>query len=164
MNWVIDYARLLQDSALGTSIAESIYLYPLVEAVHLLGLSVSVGLVLLIDLRLLGLALTSVPAATLLRSLRPWSLGGFALTFVSGGLLLATAASTFVLNPAFLAKLVFIALAGANALYFETRISAQTLPAETAVRPALSVQAAGLLSLLLWIAVIACGRLIPNLR
>jgi hypothetical protein len=163
MSWILDVARTVQDSAVGSAIAESAYLYPLIEAVHLLGLGISVGLVLLVDLRLLGLTLNRLPAQTLLRGVRPWFLWGFAVTFASGVLLLASEATSVVLNAAFLAKLVFIALAGINALWFEHLIRTTPLPADAAARVSRKVQLAGLSSLLLWVAVIVCGRLIPNL-
>jgi len=164
MTWVIEFARSLQDTALGTSIAESIYMYPAIEAVHLLGLSLSVGLIVLVDLRLLGLILKRVPSATLLRDVRPWALSGFGVTFVSGALLLISEAGTVVLNQAFIAKIIFLGLAGVNALYFETRIAAHSLPVNADALPQRSVRVAGLLSLLLWAAVIICGRMIPNWR
>jgi len=164
MTTISDIARIVQDTALGNSIAESVYLYPLIESVHLLGLAVSVGLIVLIDLRLLGLALTRVPTLVLLKGVRPFSLCGFGVTFASGVLLLISEASTVVFNPAFQAKLVFIALAGANALYFESRLSAQSDSTQPDAKTSGAIRYLGLLSLVLWIAVIAFGRLIPNLR
>lgn len=156
-------AEQIEASAIGVAIAESRYAYPVIEGIHLIGLSVSVGLIFLTDLRLMNLFLKRVPVSDVLRHLRPYVLWGFVAVFVSGGLLFWSAAARMVESPAFLAKLVFMALAGINALYFES-IIAQRAPVREnhRVLPS-SVRYAGIASFSLWTLVVVCGRLIPYL-
>lgn len=164
MSTVAQWAEALEQSRIGAALAESALAFPVIEGVHLIGLAVSVGLLVLTDLRLLGVLLREVPADQVLHQLRPWTLGGFAATFVSGLLLFSAGAVSLIANPAFLVKLAFIALAGVNALYFEFRTARRpaviaTMTADGALPAA--VRYAGLVSLGLWTAVVIAGRLIP---
>jgi len=163
MSLILDFAQSLQDSGFGTALAESRYAFPLVEAAHLLGLSISVGLIFLTDLRLIGRFLTNVPIPVVLRQLRPWVLSGFAVTFISGVLLFIAEGATVVISPAFPAKFVFIALAGLNALYFELRLARLAPVVEHQAVLPVGVKYAGLASIGLWTATIIAGRLIPYL-
>lgn len=160
---LLEFAQTLNDSEIGTSLRESVYAFPIVEGLHLIGLAFSVGLLLFVDLRLLGLFLKRVPVERLMRPLRPWLLGGFVLTFVTGGLLFAALATKTVGLPVFFFKLGFIALAGINALWFEVRWGRRVDDWGAAPSLPLSVRLAGLASLVLWSLVIVTGRLIPYL-
>src|SRR5262245_32931896 len=150
-------AESLQASPLGTTIAESRYAFPVIEGIHLIGLSAAIGLLFVTDLRLAGIILKEVPASRVLHALRPWVLSGFAAILLSGALLFVAEAPAMVGNPAFAFKLAFIALAGLNAAYFELVIVRRR------GAPAPAVRFAALASVALWTLVIACGRLIPYL-
>ncbi len=179
MSIALTLAEAAEATWLGQHIAESTVLFPALEGVHLLSLSLSVGMIALVDLRLLGWLLRDVPAAAVHRQLRPWALSGFVLVFASGGLLFFGEATTLVNSPAFPFKLLFIVLAGLNALYFERRLAwhldapdalaasptpvAQPAHATAVSALPASVRAAAAASLLLWVAVVVCGRLIPYL-
>lgn len=161
---LITLAEQLEQLPLGVAIAESRYLFPVLEGAHLLGLSLSVGLIFLTDLRLLGWIFTNIPAFYFLRQLRVWTLSGFALTFVSGALLFISEATAMLESPAFAFKLLFIALAGVNLLYFE-RTATRHSPAiaDNGGRASGALKVSAALSLTLWILIIVCGRLIPYL-
>lgn len=163
MTSILQLAEGIQGSAIGVALAESAYAFPIIEGIHLIGLSISVGLIFLTDLRLIGVFLRHVPVTDVLHGLRPYVLGGFAAIFGSGALLFWSEAATVVASPAFPFKLLFIVLGGLNALYFEF-VLAKGAPVQEnhAVLPA-GVKLAGLASLLLWTLVIVCGRLIPYL-
>lgn len=161
MPTLLALAETLQNSGLGPVLAESELAFPIIEAIHLIGLSISVGLIVLTDLRLLGVFLRHIPASEVLQQLRPWVLGGFAAIFVSGGLLFWAEAATVVASPPFPFKLGFIVLAGLNALYFETVLARQPALRGPAVVLPTPVRLAGLASIVLWSLVIVCGRLIP---
>ncbi|UCV01664.1 DUF6644 family protein [Dechloromonas denitrificans] len=163
MSLILELAQALQSSAPGVALAESAYAFPLIEAIHLIGLSVSVGLIFLIDLRLVGVILKNVPIPDLLHQLRGLVIGGFVVIFISGFLLFWSEAATVIVSPAFPVKFLFIAIAGVNALYFELRLARQPPVLENhAVLPA-NIRYAGLASLFSWGAVIIAGRLIPYL-
>jgi hypothetical protein len=68
----------------GEGIRESTWMFPVIEAVHLLGFGLTAGAVLLVDLRLLGVGLSRQPAAELWANAKPWMLGSLTLMFVSG--------------------------------------------------------------------------------
>ena len=153
------WAERLEQTPLGSALAESRYAFPVIEGIHLVGLSVAVGMLFIADLRLAGVLLKRVPPLRLLQQLRPWILGGFAFIFLSGGLLFLAEASLLVGNPAFVLKLLFIVLAGANAAYFEL-VLMRKRPPHAAILPA-NMRYAAIASLTLWSLVIVFGRLIP---
>jgi hypothetical protein len=163
LSFLLPLAERLEQTQLGIGIAESRYLFPVIEGVHLIGLSVAVGLLFITDLRLAGVLLKRIPAVVVLKQLRPWVLGGFAVILISGGLLFMAEASSVLTNPAFAFKLLFIAIAAVNAAYFEFVIARRpgALDGSAGVPP--GVRFAGVASLTLWTLVIICGRLIPYL-
>jgi hypothetical protein len=165
MSWqaALDLAQAVQDTALGVAISESALAFPIIEGLHLIGLSLSVGLLFLIDLRLLGWLFKEVPVADVLGQLRRFVLTGFALVFATGILLFFAEAPALVVSPAFPFKLLFIVLAGLNAWYFE-RVVVPRSSLDVASEPvSTEVRRAGWLSLGLWTLVIVFGRLIPYL-
>ena len=163
MSTLLALTERIEQSPIGAAIAESRYAFPVIEGVHLIGLSISVGLIFLTDLRLMGVLFGQIPVRDVIHHLRPYVVAGFALVFLSGGLLFWSEASMLVESPAFPFKLLFMALAGANALYFELVLAKQSAVQED--RPLLprNVKLAGAASLFLWTLVIICGRLIPYL-
>jgi hypothetical protein len=132
------------------------WLYPLVEIVHIVGFTLLVGAAAMFDLRLLGCG-RSLPVQALARHLLPWSWVGL-LLIVPSGLLMFITQPELLDNDVFLLKLGLIVAAGLNALVFHVgpwRRAGDWMQT-TPVWPRLHA----LFSLLLWIAVIACGRLL----
>lgn len=162
MSTLFALAEQIENSGIGIAIAESRFAYPVIEGIHLIGLAVSVGLIFLTDLRLMGLILKRVPVERVLHHLRPYVLGGFAAIFVSGVLLFWSSAARMLESPAFVFKLLFILLAGINAVVFELIILPRRAVVGIGALPR-SFQFAGLASLTFWTATIVCGRLIPYL-
>jgi hypothetical protein len=163
MSGILEVAQAIQNSEVGDALAHSIWVFPLVEATHLLGLAVSVGLLLFVDLRLLGLVLRQVPAVVVMNQLRRWIFVGFAVTSVTGVLLFWSQAGDMVFNPAFIAHSILIVLGVANALFFETRLAPKAAEWGDSLRLPKAARIAGLASLSSWILVAASGRLIPYL-
>lgn len=161
---VIEILQQLHDTELGTALRESLYMYPLVEGIHLVGLALSVGLILVTDLRLVGLFLKDLPVKDVLHQLRPWVLIGFALTFITGILLLWADGPRIWEIPVFPLKLVLIVLAGINAIWFEFKYGRKAEVLATGVALPQGAKLAGWVSLLTWTAVVICGRLIPYLE
>jgi hypothetical protein len=156
-----DLLQKMYDSPLGTALSESLYVYPLVEGTHLLSLALSFGLILFTDLRLIGVFLRDIPVSQILQQLRPLLLIGFVITFISGILLTFAAGPGLVATPLFPLKLLFIFLAGLNALWFELKFG-RTVAAwgNAPVFPA-GAKTAGWISLISWSLVVILGRLIP---
>lgn len=132
------------------------WLYPIVEIVHIVGFTLLVGAAAMFDLRLLGFG-RALSVQALARHLLPWSWVGL-LLIVPSGLLMFSTQPELLDNDVFLLKLALIAAAGLNALVFHAgpwRGADRWPPAAPAWARLHAV-----LSLLLWIAVIACGRLL----
>src|SRR4051812_39206586 len=115
---ILDLCHWLQHTRIATAIAESDWLFPLIEGSHILALPVSVGLILIADLHLLGLAFAAEPASRMLGDFLRWSRVGFAIVFVTGGFLLLTQAEKAYANAFFRAKMLFLLLLGINALVY----------------------------------------------
>jgi hypothetical protein len=94
-----ELALQLSESTIGTTLRESLILFPLIEGIHLLGLALSFGLIFFTDLRLIGVFMTDVPVSRILLLLRRWIFTGFALTFISGFLLFWAEADAMITNP-----------------------------------------------------------------
>lgn len=161
---VIDILQQLHDSEIGTALRESLYMFPLVEGTHLVGLALSVGLILLTDLRLTGLFLKNVPVQAVLQQLRPWVLAGFALTFVTGVLLIWAEGPRIWAIPVFPIKLALIVLAGLNAIWFEVKFGRNVSEWGVQAQFPKGAKVAGWVSFVTWSAVVICGRLIPYLE
>lgn len=136
---------------------EHAWLYPIVETLHILGFAVLVGAVAMFDLRVLGYG-RQLPVTALARHLLPWSAGSMLLVLPTGLLLFIADPLALLANGAFLLKLGLIVLAGLNALAFHAGPyrQAEAWPRRAPPRALLHA----LLSLGLWIGVIASGRLI----
>src|SRR4051812_16014000 len=107
-------------------------MFPLIESTHVMGLALSVGLILLVDLRLVGAGLRHATPLQLMTQLKPWYLTGFTCMFVTGGLLFWAEAFSCYESPSFRWKVAFLALAGMNAAAFElvyrSRVAAWDAP------------------------------------
>lgn len=136
--------------------------WPLAESVHFVGLSLLVGTVGVFDLRLLGIA-PRIPLSALHR-LIPFGLLGFAMNATTGLMFLMTEPDQYILNPAFHFKLVFIVLAGLNALVFYLTVGEAVLAPVVAVRVPRAAMIIGAVSLSLWMGVIIAGRFLTFYR
>jgi hypothetical protein len=136
--------------------------WPIAESVHFLGLSLLIGSIALFDLRLLGMA-RRIPIGALHR-LIPWGLTGYGINVVSGAAFLMTEPDQYIYNPAFHFKLLFMGVAGFNALaFYLVAYGKSTAPGAPAEAPRVAKVIAAT-SLCMWIAVIVCGRLLTFYR
>jgi hypothetical protein len=149
----------LENTQVALLVRESAYGFPIVVAIHILGLIVSVGLVIWFDLRLLGISMRRCRLSDVWRRLMPWALSGFVVMFASGGLLFAAFATSAYGNMAFRIKSAAIILAGVNALVYHFVTERGIAEWDIGVRPPRSAQVAGLLSIVLWTTVILSGRM-----
>ncbi|MBP2314043.1 DUF6644 family protein [Azospirillum soli] len=150
----------LETSPLGDTLRQSIWLYPLVEIAHILGLALLVGSIVAFDLRLMGARAPLLPADALSRLLLPISVTGFALAVPTGILLFIAEATALVRNPAFLVKMALLVLALVNIAVFHSLAGHAMAAWSLADRPPRAARLAGAASLTLWVAILACGRLI----
>jgi hypothetical protein len=138
---------------LGRAVVGSLWLFPVIEAVHLLALSVLGGAVLLVDLRLLRLALRDRTPAELWAAARPWMIGAIVMMIVTGVPLFLSEAIKCYYNTAFWVKITTLPFAIVFAYTLRTRVVRDSVR-NTARRQAL----VGALSIALWVTVAAAGR------
>ena len=149
----------LQTTAWGTAVRESLWVYPAFEIMHLVGLAVLVGSIAMTDLRLIGLS-RGLPVTLTARHMLPWTWVGFAMAAVSGLSLFSGFAVDYYVNTAFRVKLLLIAVAGANAALFHWRIFRNVDTWNQATPSPFAARALATLSIVLWVSIIAAGRLI----
>jgi hypothetical protein len=153
----------LEASGLGRAMREWLWLYPSVEIVHIVGIGLLFGSIAVLDLRLLGFS-RSISVKRLAGHILPWTAASFLLIVPSGLMMFTAHASDFISSPVFVTKMCLIMAAGINAALFH----AVTFPSVGVwdsdemrkLPPPPSVRIAAAASLLIWIGVIACGRLL----
>ena len=156
---IYQLALWLDGTDWSTSIHESYYLYNWIEATHVLTLTLSLGLLLLIDLRVLGLALPSVPIRIFNNRIRWPMLIGFSLMIITGLLLLYAVPVRTVQSLWFRIKLLLLLLAAVNALVFHYLLGRYENLPETGRLPG-SLRIGAGISIGLWVGIVTCGRLI----
>jgi hypothetical protein len=157
---MLEFCQWLDQTAVGSTIRQSLWLFPAIETVHLLGMAALVGTITVLDLRLLGWAMPQRRVSEVTARLLPWAWLGFGVQVVTGVLLFSSEAVKIYGNPAFRLKMLLLLLAGVQALIFQTVVS-RKLPTWDD-RPALPVMAKvmGMISILLWLAIVTAGRFI----
>jgi hypothetical protein len=140
----------------GNFVRDTPWAWTSAETIHFVGLTLLVGVLLLINMRMLGF-MKQVPFEALDRLL-PWAMLGFAINTMTGMLFFAASANSYVGNPAFYWKLVFVLLGGINVLYFTFDRTWAQEPGREA--PALSKLAA-MSAMCLWVGVMYWGSMLP---
>jgi len=136
-----------------------LWLYPIVEILHILGFVVLVGSAAMFDLRLLGFS-RQLPVTGMERHLLTWARLSVLVILPTGALMFVAHATEFAGNPAFRLKLLLLVLAAVNAALFHLRPFRQVAGWDHGARAPLAARVAAGLSLILWTGVIACGRLL----
>lgn len=150
-------AVYLENTSLATAIRDSTWAYPILEIIHITGITILVGAAFMFDLRLLGFS-KDLSVMSLARHLLPWSRRGLLLVIPSGLLLFITNAVALASNPVFWLKMSLLGAAGLNAFLFDRKAAARSGDAKHTAP--MGARIIALVSMLLWIAVIACGRLL----
>lgn len=152
-------ANPIEALPIAKAMRESLWMYPIVEVVHILGFVILVGSVLMFDLRVLGLS-KQISVRALSRHLLPWSWGALVLIVPTGFLMFSAHANDFLGNRAFQLKMALLMAAGINAIVFHTLPYARVAEWDTGVRAPPAAIASVAASIAIWIAILACGRLL----
>lgn len=147
----------VQNCAVGQAMGASPDLFPLVESLHVLFVAVMMGTIAFVDLRLMGLINLERPVSKTLREMLPFTVGSFLVVVITGTLLWTAHPMQYLQNGPFIAKMVLLVAAGVNILVFHGTTQRSISRWDLGKVP-LRVLLAGSTSLLLWIAVVACGR------
>jgi hypothetical protein len=152
-----EWLEALQDWQVATFIRHSVYVYPLVNAVHILSLALLIGTILPVDLRILGF-FSDLAAGPFLRRMTAVSATGLALAIFSGLLLFSVKPLDYAGNPAFLAKIALVAAGVANALVLRSSLAWKRALQDGEIT--IGLRAAAALSLVIWPSALFAGRLI----
>jgi len=153
------FFQWLEGTAGSVAIRESTLLYPVIETTHVLTLCLFLGMIAMLDLRLLGAGLRGVRVSEAAGRLLPLAAAGFAVMVISGGLLFYSGPVRAAGNIFFRIKVVMLALAGINAALFHFTIYRRVRDWDADPTPPLRARLAGFASLLLWSGVVISGRL-----
>lgn len=156
---MLEFAERLESTPLGLIVRESTWVFPTLVALHLLSLGFSVGMVLWLDLRLLGISMPGVRVSEVYRRLMPWALPGFAAMFASGACLLIGYASAAYANPYFRVKALALTLAGLNAFFYHAVTARRSTECDELGLPPFAARLAGGVSIVLWAIVVVAGRM-----
>ncbi|MBT2186138.1 DUF6644 family protein [Sphingobium nicotianae] len=153
-----DLLDAIGSSAIGDFMAVDPSAFPAVETVHVIAITTVIGLIAIVDLRLIGLAGVSYPISRLSRALLPPTWIAFILAGITGTLLFTSQPVTYFDNMAFRIKLALMLLAGINMLVFHYLTMRNIAAWDRGGPIPAAAKLAGLLSLSIWILVVACGR------
>jgi hypothetical protein len=157
---MLEFCQWLDQTSVGAAIRQSLWLFPAIETVHLLGMAASVGTITVLDLRLLGWAMPQRRASQAAADLLPWAWLGFGVQVVTGALLFSSEAVKIYGNPAFRLKMLLLLLAGAQALIFQTVVYRKLTAWDERPSPPAMAKVMGTISILLWVAIVTAGRFI----
>jgi Family of unknown function (DUF6644) len=157
---MLSFCQWLADTPFSTGIRESTYIYPVIESVHVVSLCVFVGLLLLWDLRLIGITLPRVAVSEVWTRLIPWIMLGAGLMVISGLLLFASDPVRFYGNVFFRIKAFCLFLALLNAIAFHLGIERKLVDWDTAAMTPRAAKIAGAVSIGLWSVIVVTGRFV----
>lgn len=152
-------SKELDPGGVGNFVTDQKWMWPTCETLHFVGLSLLMGVVLLIDMRMLGVVKNVSFAA--LHRLLPWGVLGFSVNALTGMLFFAGRSAQYTTNVVFQWKMALVILAGVNALYFTMLDETWTLKAGEDAPLTAKVMASS--ALVLWITILYCGSMLPFL-
>ena len=147
-----DFYRTLGDGSIGQAVGSVLWLFPVIQIVHLFGLALLGGSVIVMDLRLLGLGLMSATPARVLANTRPWFIAGLVVMIATGIPLFLSLTNKCCFNHSFEVKIATLFLAVLYTFAVRNRVAAREGASTCAM------QGVAVLSLGLWFTVAAAGR------
>ena len=150
----------IQNSNLGTTIAESTWMFPTLETIHVIFLVTVLGTIFVVDLRMLGWTSNKFAVTAAAKDTLPWTWGAFIGAAITGTLLWVSKAHDYMNNPYFLLKMATMALAGLNMMYFHFMTWRTVEHWDRDATMPVAVKVAAALSIIFWLAVVFFGRAI----
>ncbi len=149
-----------ETSAIGAYIASSEWSFPLIEVTHVIALVTVFGTIAFMDLRMIGLVSRNSAITAISRETLPFTWGAFAIAAITGLLMFVSKASSYMVNPWFLAKMCLIGVAGLNMMLFHFFTWKSIKDWDNAVVIPTAVRVAGFMSISFWLVILFCGRMI----
>jgi len=156
----VNIAHSIQSIDFLTTFSESVLAYPIVLSIHLTCIALFGGMILMTDLRLLGITFKSLTITEVVTSLRPWKRVGGTIMIAMGLPLAASEAEKYAPNPFFWTKMIVLGLIGVHALIFRPIVYNQTEEMDRSPIIPTKAKVAAILSLGLWTTMFVMGRLI----
>lgn len=154
------FLKLVEASRFAVTIRDSIWMFPILESVHVISFTLVVGTIAIIDLRLLGLASARRSFRLMASDILKWTWGAFVLAVATGLTMFTTNAQIYYHNPFFRTKMLLLVLAGVNMAFFEMTAGRTIHSWDQAASAPRAGKAAAVLSLAIWISIIFMGRII----
>jgi hypothetical protein len=152
-------SQWLDQTSFGHVMRESLYLFPIVETLHVFGIVLLVSSAFLLDLRLFGVGpMRDKPVDKLARWVLPWVVAGFTVQVVTGVLMFSAEATRSAVNSFFWYKMFLLLGVGINALVFHTTVFRQVGTWNNAHVAPLRARIYGTFSIILWLGIITLGR------
>jgi hypothetical protein len=158
--FIMKFLEWLKSTNFSATLQGSTWTEPIIETIHVLTLTLFVGFAVLLDLRLMGLAMRRRRASEMLQQLNPWLGGGFAVMITSGLLLFAADPVVFYNSIFFKIKMILLVLSGVNVWIFNVTVGRTVTGWDQDPEPPRRAKIAAIVSLVLWIAIVAAGRAI----
>ncbi len=155
-----DWIVWMNETPWSIALRESLYLWPIIEATHVLTIMLFVGTIIMVDLRLLGLAFNRVTISEMESRILPWTIAGFVLMIVTGLLLFYAKPLLYYHSLFFRGKMLIMLIAMINILIFHRMIQRAAGDWDGRDGPPAGVRASAAVSLSAWIGVVVLGRMI----
>lgn len=156
---MVAFLEWLGSTKWSVALIESLYAWSLIESAHVVTLALFVGTVLMLDLRLLGVAFRRVPISEFTNHLLPWTRGGFVVMTVTGLLLFYSSPLRYYHNLFFRIKVLMLILAGLNVWFFHSRVHRRVAAWDRDPLPPRAARVAAVVSIVAWTTVVVTGRL-----
>ncbi len=153
------FVTWLGDTAWSVGLHESLYAYTVIETVHVLAITLFVGTIALVDLRLLRAAFKATPVSQMLDRILPWTIAGFVVMLLTGLLLFYAIPVRTFHSVWFRTKMILLAAGAINIWLFHRRVDRDRARWDLGPTPA-PARVAAVISLCVWAGVIVMGRMI----
>jgi hypothetical protein len=155
---ILSFAQWIQSTTFFTAMRGSAYVYPIVLSTHMIAIALFGGMILLVDVRLLGWAMRRYTVSEMVNQLRPLKRAGFLLLITCGLLMAGCKAEEYYYNAFFRTKMTLLALVGVHALIFRRSVYRNTEALDRAPSTPSQAKLAASLSLILWTSLVIAGR------
>jgi uncharacterized membrane protein len=157
-----NFLQWLSNTSFSETMRDSLWAEPIVETIHVLTLTLFLGFAVMLDMRLLGVMMKRRRVSEVLAQFNPWLFAGFTVMIVTGLLLFSADPVTFYYThpPFFKIKMIMLVLAGLNVLVFNATIGRKVAAWDLSPRTPFGAKLAGVISIVLWVLIIAAGRAI----
>ena len=155
---ILDACTWIEATPMAMAIAESEWLFPTIETLHVLALTLVIGSIAMLDLRLLGVSTRNLGVMQLSGEVLPWTWIAFVFAAITGALMFVSAATKYYANVPFRIKMVLLVLAGVNMAVFHFGAWRAVHHWDTSFPTPRAARIAAGLSLLFWIGVVVAGR------